>query len=112
VNNTFENHVGSHFILVKNGNNTYTLTMASGTVYEFDTSGKLTQIEDIDENSIDFTYESGYLTTITDTIGRSKESCIEKFIGITLPQFFPVFEPNQCSESRRARHRDKNPVPR
>jgi RHS repeat-associated protein len=71
VSNTFENHVGSHFILVKNGNDTYTLTMASGTVYEFDTSGKLTQIEDIDENSIDFTYESGNLTTITDTIGRT-----------------------------------------
>ncbi|MBU7034865.1 MAG: RHS repeat protein, partial [Theionarchaea archaeon] len=71
VSNTFENHIGSHFTLVKNGNDTYTLTMASGTVYEFDTSGKLTQIEDIDENSIDFTYESGTLTTITDTIGRT-----------------------------------------
>jgi RHS repeat-associated protein len=71
VSNTFENHVGSHFTLSKNGNNTYTLTMASGTVYEFDTSGKLTQIQDIDENSIDFTYESGALTTITDTIGRT-----------------------------------------
>jgi RHS repeat-associated protein len=71
VSNTFENHVGSHFTLVKNGNNTYTLTMANGTVYEFDTSGKLTQIQDIDENSIDFTYESGTLTTITDTIGRT-----------------------------------------
>ncbi|MBU7038656.1 MAG: hypothetical protein HXS52_12060 [Theionarchaea archaeon] len=71
VSNTFENHVGSHFTLVKNGNNTYTLAMAGGTVYEFDTSGKLTQIQDIDENSIDFTYESGTLTTITDTIGRT-----------------------------------------
>ncbi|MBU7036333.1 MAG: RHS repeat protein [Theionarchaea archaeon] len=71
VSNTFENHVGSHFTLVKNGNNTYTLTMASGTVYEFDTSGKLTQIRDIDGNSIDFTYQSGILTTITDTIGRT-----------------------------------------
>ncbi|MGC1123355.1 MAG: RHS repeat-associated core domain-containing protein [Candidatus Methanofastidiosia archaeon] len=71
VNNTFENHVGSHFTLVKDGNNTYTLTMASGTVYEFNTSGELTQIKDIDQNSIDFTYESGSLTTITDTIGRT-----------------------------------------
>ncbi|MBU7022473.1 MAG: RHS repeat protein [Theionarchaea archaeon] len=71
VSNTFENHVSSHFTLVKNGNNTYTLTMASGTVYEFNTSGKLTQIQDIDQNSISFTYESGTLTTITDTIGRT-----------------------------------------
>ena len=71
VGNTFENHVGSHFILVKNGNNTYTLTMASGVVCEFNTSGNLIQIKDIDQNSIDFTYESGNLTTITDTIGRT-----------------------------------------
>ncbi|MBU7048082.1 MAG: hypothetical protein HXS54_16735, partial [Theionarchaea archaeon] len=32
VNNTFENHEGSHFILVKNGDNTYSLTTASGRV--------------------------------------------------------------------------------
>jgi RHS repeat-associated protein len=71
VNDTFENHEGSHFTLVKNGDDTYTLTTTSGTVYEFDTSGKLTQIKDLDVNTITFTYTSGVLTSMTDTIGRT-----------------------------------------
>jgi len=70
VNNTFENHVGSHFILVKNGDLTYTLTMADGTVYEFSTAGKLIEIKDLDENTITFTW-AGALSSITDTIGRT-----------------------------------------
>jgi RHS repeat-associated protein len=68
---TYENHTGSHFTLVKNVDNTYTLTMASGVVYEFNTSGFLTEIEDLDGNSITFSYTSGKLTSITDTIGRT-----------------------------------------
>jgi RHS repeat-associated protein len=71
VGTTFENHKGAHFILVKNGDTTYTLTTADGIVYEFDTSGKLTQINDVDLNTITFTYTSGVLTSITDTIGRT-----------------------------------------
>lgn len=39
VGSTFENHKGTHFILVKNGDSTYTLAMADGVVYEFNTSG-------------------------------------------------------------------------
>jgi len=70
ISNTFENHKGSHFILVKNGDNTYTLTLANGMVYEFSTSGKLTQIKDLDQNTITFNYTDGILTSITDTIGR------------------------------------------
>lgn len=69
--NTFENHTGTHFTLVKNGDLTYTLTMANGTVYEFNTTGYLTEIEDLDQNSITFSYTSGNLTSITDTIGRT-----------------------------------------
>jgi hypothetical protein len=68
---TFTNHKGSHFTLVKNGDSTYTLTMASGTVYEFSTSGYLTQIKDLDQNSVTFSYANGDLTSITDTIGRT-----------------------------------------
>ncbi|MGC1119670.1 MAG: RHS repeat-associated core domain-containing protein [Candidatus Methanofastidiosia archaeon] len=70
-NSTFENHKGTHFVLVKNGDTTYTLTVSDGTVYEFDTQGDLTQIRDLNQNSINFSYESGNLTTITDTIGRT-----------------------------------------
>ncbi len=69
--NQFENHKGDHFILVKNGDSTYTLTTAGGTVYEFSTAGKLTEIKDLDLNTITFTYSSGNLTSITDTIGRT-----------------------------------------
>jgi RHS repeat-associated protein len=71
VGSTFENHIGAHFILVKNLDNTYTLTMANGNVCEFDTTGKLTQYKDLDLNTITFTYTSGALTSITDTIGRT-----------------------------------------
>ena len=71
VSNQFENHKGEHFILVKNGDSTYTLTTASGLVYEFSTTGKLTQIKDLDLNTITFNYTSGTLTSITDTIGRT-----------------------------------------
>ena len=67
----FVNVRGKNFTLVKNGDNTYTLTTASGIVYEFNTSGKLTQIKDVDQNTISFTYTSGELTSITDTIGRT-----------------------------------------
>jgi len=70
VNDTFENHEGSHFILVKNGDSTYTLTIANGTVYEFSAAGKLTQIKDLDQNTITFTW-AGALSSITDTIGRT-----------------------------------------
>jgi len=70
-NNTFENHEGTHFILVKNGDNTYTLTIASGRTYEFSTGGKLTQIRDLDQNTITFNYTNGNLTSITDTIWRT-----------------------------------------
>jgi RHS repeat-associated protein len=69
--NTFENHEGAHFVLVKNVDDTYTLTMANGTVYEFSTAGKLTEITDLDQNFITFNYSSGTLTSITDTIGRT-----------------------------------------
>ncbi|MGD2250943.1 MAG: RHS repeat-associated core domain-containing protein [Candidatus Methanofastidiosia archaeon] len=68
--NIFTNHAGSHFTLVKNGDSTYTLTMASGTVYEFNTDGYLIHMKDLDQNTITFSYASEELT-ITDTIGRT-----------------------------------------
>ncbi|MBU7047231.1 MAG: RHS repeat protein [Theionarchaea archaeon] len=72
VNNTFDNHTGAHFILVRNLDNTYTLTMANGNTCEFDTAGKLTQYRDMDQNAIIFSYNVyGKLISITDTIGRA-----------------------------------------
>jgi YD repeat-containing protein len=70
-NNTFVNHKGAHFVLIKNGDNTYTLTTAGGIVYAFSTTGEVTSITDLDQNTITFSYTSGILTSITDTIGRT-----------------------------------------
>ena len=68
---TFVNHTGTHFVLEKNGDTTFTLTTANGTVYDFSTSGNITSITDIDGNTITFSYTSGLLSSITDTIGRT-----------------------------------------
>ncbi|MGC1120082.1 MAG: RHS repeat-associated core domain-containing protein [Candidatus Methanofastidiosia archaeon] len=71
VNNIFANHKGTHFILVKNGDNAYTLTTVGGTVYQFSAAGKVKSITDLDQNTITFSYTDGVLTSITDTIGRT-----------------------------------------
>ncbi|MBU7038791.1 MAG: hypothetical protein HXS52_12740 [Theionarchaea archaeon] len=71
VNSAFENHIGSHFILVKNPDNTYALTVADGTICRFSTDGKPTQIIDKDQNAITFNYDGGTLVSLTDTIGRT-----------------------------------------
>jgi hypothetical protein len=65
-NDIFANHTGVHFVLVKNGDSTYTLTLADGGKYYFNAQGNITAIEDLHQNSIQFTYENGVLTTITD----------------------------------------------
>jgi RHS repeat-associated protein len=44
--------------LVKNGDNTYTLTLAHGEKYQFATDGKLTAIQDRNGNTITLTYDS------------------------------------------------------
>jgi len=69
---TFEYHKsGVHFILTKNGDNTYTLTRPSGLKYQFDTSKKLTRIEDTNGNYLIFTYNgNNMIDGITDTLGR------------------------------------------
>ena len=68
--NTYENHTGEHFVLVRNGDSTYTLTLADGERCHFNTEGRITEIEDLHQNTIEFTYSSGLLTSITDTVGR------------------------------------------
>ncbi len=57
--------------IVKNSNNTYTRTAKSGTIYNFDTSGKLTSITDKNGNTNTLTYYYGYLSGITDKNGRT-----------------------------------------
>ena len=63
---------GIYDILVKNGDNTFTLTKKDQTQYDFSISGKLTGITDKNNNSITFTYDaSDNLTAIIDTVGRN-----------------------------------------
>ena len=69
--NQYVNVKGKNFILKKNVDNTYTLTTTGGLTYEFNTSGLLTHLRDVDQNTITFSYTEGMLTSITDTIGRT-----------------------------------------
>ncbi|HEV2226817.1 MAG TPA: hypothetical protein VGR56_08450 [Nitrososphaerales archaeon] len=70
--NTFAYHRATDFTLVKNGDNTYTLTLAQGMVYSFDSSMRLTsQTDHTGNNTASFSYTSGKLTQITDSIGRT-----------------------------------------
>jgi YD repeat-containing protein len=56
--------------LVKNGDGTYDLTTADQTKYHFNTSGKLVQITDSNNNTTTITYTGSNPTTITDASGR------------------------------------------
>lgn len=56
--------------LVKNGDDTYTLTGKEGGKLNFDTSGLLTSRVDRNGNTVSYTYTSGLLTKITDPFSR------------------------------------------
>jgi RHS repeat-associated protein len=58
-------------ILTKNTDGTYTLTYIDGTIYNFDSNGKITSITDRNSNTLTFSYDSNNnLTNITDPSGR------------------------------------------
>src|SRR4029077_9127651 len=57
-------------VLVKNGDNSYTLTTTSQVQFEFSSAGVLTRIHEPAGNQIQLGYTAGLLTTITDTVGR------------------------------------------
>ena len=57
--------------LVKNGDNTFTLTNKWGDKQNFDTGGKLTSNVDRNGNTTSFTYTSGKLTQISDPSSRN-----------------------------------------
>jgi len=62
---------GVNDTLVKNGDNTYTLTTTAQVKYNFDTGGKLTSIKDSNNNTTTLAYNgSGFLSTVTDPGGR------------------------------------------
>ncbi len=62
---------GVNDALVKNGDNTYTLTTPAQVKLNYDTTGKLTSIKDRNNNNTTLAYNgSGYLSTVTDPGGR------------------------------------------
>ncbi|MGH9958099.1 MAG: DUF6531 domain-containing protein [Pyrinomonadaceae bacterium] len=61
-----------HGQVVKNVDNTYTLTFKDGRVHQFNASGKLVSLADQNGNTVSLTYNgSGNPVTITDASGRT-----------------------------------------
>ena len=58
--------------IVKNADNTYTLTFKDGRVHQFNTSGKLVSMADRNNNTITLTYDANSNPiTVTDASGRT-----------------------------------------
>ncbi|MGH9958871.1 MAG: DUF6531 domain-containing protein, partial [Pyrinomonadaceae bacterium] len=65
-------HPANYAQVVKNVDNTYTLTFKDGRVHQFNTAGKLVSFADQNGNAISLTYNgSGNPVTITDASGRT-----------------------------------------
>lgn len=64
--------MGFYGQIIKNVDNSYTLTLRDGSVHQFNANGKLTSFADPNGNTITFTLNgSGNPTTITDASGRT-----------------------------------------
>lgn len=64
-------HGGVYLTLVKNGDNTYTITQTDGTKINFNTTGKISTIVDTNNNTTTFTYDvNGKLIEIKDASNR------------------------------------------
>src|SRR6266850_4630636 len=61
----------SYSQVVKNANNTYTLTFKDGSVHQFNTSGKLVSFADRNGNTVNLSYTGANPTTVTDASGRT-----------------------------------------
>jgi YD repeat-containing protein len=60
----------NHSILTKNSNGTYIITRKNGTKYNFNTDGRLTSIQDRNNNQVTLNYTDNKLTTVTGPSGR------------------------------------------
>lgn len=70
-NGSYLSQPGDYSTLVKNADNTFTLTKKDGTKYNFGTDGKILCILDRNSNAVTFAYTGGNLTTVTDAAGRT-----------------------------------------
>ena len=58
--------------VVKNGDNSFTLTLQDGRIYQFNSSGKLLSLTDPNNNTTSFTLDTnGKPITVTDPVGRT-----------------------------------------
>jgi RHS repeat-associated protein len=62
---------GFYDTLIRNSDGTWTLKKTDQKNYQFDASGKLTRIQDRDNNQISLSYSGGNLAQVTDTVGRA-----------------------------------------
>ena len=70
--NSYIPDISTYPILIKNSDNTLTLTYKDGSVYNFNAQGKLTAIADKNGNTVNFTYNSGSnLISIADQTGKT-----------------------------------------
>ena len=69
----FEYRGAADFKMIDNQGSSYTLKMGDGTIYQFDSSERLTsEIDATGNNTLTFSYGSnGYLSVITDSLSRS-----------------------------------------
>ena len=57
--------------VVKNVDDSYTLTFEDGRVHQFNASGKLLSLTDRSANTITLSYANGFLSTVTEPAGRT-----------------------------------------
>jgi YD repeat-containing protein len=89
---------GDNSSIIKNANGTYTRTTQTGTIYEFDTAGKVTSIKDNNGNTTTVAYSGSNLTNIIDPNGRTtsftitsnKISTITDSVGRTYTLLIPT----------------------
>jgi RHS repeat-associated protein len=70
-NGSYISQPGDYGTLVKNPDNTFTLTEKEGTIYNYDTDGKIVSITGQNGNTVTFAYSVGNIITITDPAGHS-----------------------------------------
>ncbi len=70
-NGSYQAPQGDYGTLVKNTDNSYTLTEKDGLKRNFDTAGKLVSLVDRNNNTVALQYTSGKLTMVSDHTGRS-----------------------------------------
>lgn len=88
---TYVSPAGDYSTLVKNADNSYTISYRDGSKYNFDTVGKITALIDRYQNAITFV-PNGNILTITDSTGRS--ATITYDTSTNPPRISSITDPN------------------